>query len=419
MTTKMFNNVSIWIVYLCGVLLSTIDATFEYGKCFDSAGCFGIQFGTTGDCITERNCDILVTYQNQTKGKVAFTIKGNAKENEYIALGLSETDDRMGNDSVMFCYNSGVGMSWNLDKEGSFNLKDKTFGLSKMNASLVNGILSCKFTRDHITIIEIPNTDRTQSFNLSLQYFFLVAKGTLNPSTGKLEQHQYRGASKDKIRLHGPWKKIESGDSGLTIIKAHGTLMIIAWMFFSCIGTFTARYMFNGFPENAGFYWFQIHQICMSITWLLSIAAVLVQFIGVGPGPLSLTSIKHNPHSVIGLISVSFMFIQPFMGFLRPPPHSGKREIFNRIHQVAGYFATVFALSAIVLATFLKASMIQWESRLVAIGFVLFYALCHASMTIHEKHSTILKKAASCRLAFAISGMISFICTLVAMVLLS
>ena len=142
-------------------------------------------------------------------------------------------------------------------------------------------------------------------------------------------------------------------------------------------GKFAETYMFHGFPENAGFYWFQIHQVCMSLTWILTIAGVLIQFIGVGSAPL--LNSGTNPHAIIGLVSVMMMFIQPFMGFLRPSPNSKKRVVFNHIHHITGNTATVLALSAIVSATFFEGRGLPYEARYVSCGFLAFYAACHVS----------------------------------------
>jgi hypothetical protein len=176
---------------------------------------------------------------------------------------------------------------------------------------------------------------------------------------------------------------VASDETGKTIIRVHGSLMVIAWMLFACIGTFTSRYMFHGFPENAGFYWFEIHQVCMSLTWILSIVSVLVQFVGLGSDPLlSEGRLEKNPHAFIGMVAIMLMFIQPFIGYLRPPPTSRKRPIFNRIHHFIGSTAALLSLLAIVSATFWGHSELSQEAQLFSLGFLAYYVLCHIAMTI-------------------------------------
>ena len=251
-------------------------------------------------------------------------------------------------------------------------------------------------------------------FTLSLEYYLLLAYGDVDArrqETLAFFEHDGKQASSQKVSFT-KWENVDSDDSGKTIIRSHASLMVIAWMFFACVGTFTARYMFQGFPENAGFYWFQIHQVCMSLTWLLSIGSVLVQFIGVGSDPiLNKARYGKNPHALIGLVAVMLMFIQPFMGFLRPSPMSKKRPIFNRIHHVTGNTATTLSLIAIVCGTFLKASNLPPESRMVSSGFLAYYSICHLTMTFANRFKCGKAKSMTpFRHGVAVAGMIAFIC---------
>jgi hypothetical protein len=250
----------------------------------------------------------------------------------------------------------------------------------------------------------------TKVFNLSYEYYLLLAYGGVRNSK-EFYNHDGRKSSSQHIKFD-KWENIECDETPNTIIRAHGSLMVIAWMLFACVGTFTARYMFHGFPENAGFYWFEIHQICMSLTWILSISSVLVQFVGVGSAPiLSKYRYGKNPHALIGLVAVMLMFIQPFMGFLRPTPMSRKRDIFNRIHHFIGTVATLLSLIAIVSGTFLEASRQPKEAKMLSVGFLAYYVFCHIIMTLAAQHNfPILKKSAPFGYAIAIAGMLAFIC---------
>jgi hypothetical protein len=404
------------IVSFCGILFQEGLATTEYDQCFNTTGCFGVQFEqASGNCVQEKKCNILVTYKNHSNGDVTFSIQGKVNDNEYLAVGLSD-DNQMGDDSVVLCYHSdgisGLTMSYNKGESGSFPLDEPHFGLlnSSIKTSYKNGTLSCSFQRLHITNIQTRR--KSKVFTLSNEYFLLVAYGgvrSLKPLV--FHEHDGKQASSQKVSFT-KWESVDSDDSGKTIIRSHASLMVIAWMLFACVGTFTARYMFQGFPENAGFYWFQIHQVCMSLTWLLSIGSVLVQFIGVGSDPiLNKARYGKNPHALVGLLAVMLMFVQPFMGFLRPSPMSKKRAIFNRIHHVTGNTATTLSLIAIVCGTFLKASNLPPESRMISLGFLGYYSACHIAMTFaNHFECDKAKKVAPFRHGFAVAGMIAFIC---------
>ena len=408
-TTVLTIMISVCILPFHGGLAIT-----EYNQCFNTTGCFGVQFKHDScDCVSERKCDMIVTYKNNSNGDVAFSILGNVSSNQYLAVGISN-DNKMGDDSVVMCYHSGstsgVAMSWNKGRSGSFPLVNPHFGLinNTVRSSYENGILSCSFTRLHIT--NIPTGRMTKLFNLSLEYYLLLAYGDVTNSQ-EFEEHDGKKSSSQYIKFN-KLENIKCDETGKTIIRAHGSMMVIAWMLFACVGTFTARYMFHGFPENAGFYWFEIHQVCMSLTWILSISSVLVQFVMLGPAPiLSQERYGKNPHTIIGLVAVMLMFIQPFMGFLRPTPISRKRETFNRIHHFVGTAATLLSLIAIVTATYLERLGLPNEAQMVSVGFLAYYVFCHIIMTFASHHNfPILEKSVPFRYAIAIAGMLAFIC---------
>ena len=154
----------------------------KYENCNSNIGCFGMPKG----CISTKNCTVLSTFQPQSTGNVLFTISSLAEENQYIALGLSQGDNSMGSDNVMFCYtkNNGladVGMSWNNGHSSSTILDDPQQGLEIRSATFSDGELYCEFVRDQITDIQIPDSsDKHIQYDLSLPYYLLLAKGTVS-----------------------------------------------------------------------------------------------------------------------------------------------------------------------------------------------------------------------------------------------
>jgi len=177
-----------------GLVLSLYHATFIqasidyynsadiYENCNSNIGCFGMPTG----CISTKNCTVLSTFQPQSTGNVLFTISSLAGENQYIALGLSQGDNSMGSDSVMFCYTKSdgiadVGMSWNDGNSGSPILDDSHQGLEIKRASFSDGELLCEFVRDQITEIQIPDSpDKNFQYDLSLPYYLLIAQGPIS-----------------------------------------------------------------------------------------------------------------------------------------------------------------------------------------------------------------------------------------------
>ena len=222
-----------------------------YDKCYQDKGCFGYP----DNCVSKRNCDIMVTYTKVTgvkhdddadDHKFKFEIGGKVG-NDYTAVGLS-LDNKMGEDSVMACINSPthhnvtVSMYWNLDNyAGSDPLADTTFGLSHFSSSVEDGFYTCTFYRETVTNISIPQEAGNGSVVFDLdhtKYFLLLAMGPVD-NKERLKFHSAWGRTGEAVDL-GDFSQV-SGDKG-TIIKLHASFMVLAWLACANVGTFVARY---------------------------------------------------------------------------------------------------------------------------------------------------------------------------------
>lgn len=76
----------------------------------------------------------------------------------------------------------------------------------------------------------------------------------------------------------------------------------------------------------------------MVLTWLLTIAAVVLIFIELGGW-----SAEDNPHAILGMITAVVCFLQPIGALFRPAPTSSKRPIFNWLHWLGGNVAHICA----------------------------------------------------------------------------
>ena len=166
--------------------------------------------------------------------------------------------------------------------------------------------------------------------------------------------------------------------------QVHGSLMILAWVMFASIGMLTARYGKVIDKNLAGKQiWFRVHQLCMIMTWILTVSSVIIIFIEKGTDPLKWSSIKNNAHSLIGLITSILCFIQPFMAFVRPDPDHDKRWVFNLGHFLAGTVAIVLSVTSIVLVTQFQGYNFEKDDSLLATisAFGAFYVLMHICLT--------------------------------------
>lgn len=124
-----------------------------------------------------------------------------------------------------------------------------------------------------------------------------------------------------------------------TLLLLHGSFMIVAWIGATSIGVFSARYMRRIWigPKLFGKdIWFIVHQVLMSLTWVLTISAVVIIWVDLGEW-------RTSTHSLLGIIATVLCFIQPLSAFIRPAPDHNSRPIFNFMHGSVGKLAHFIA----------------------------------------------------------------------------
>ena len=384
-------------------------------------GCLGLPAG----CIQKDNCETLATYEANSSRDVTFSLIGKADITEYLAIGLS-IDKDMDDDYVVSCHNdnerTAIDFTWNDNwKDGSWNdnwkieepaIVDDPRRVFALEHKLSDHWRYCKFNLLNGTffVSQRSNSDRTGPLQLDQPYHLQLAKGKRN--NGKLRYHGFANKIVSESALYLNSTKAQNGEDTNSdiLVKVHGAMMVISWMFFADIGTFTAGYTRTKYPEHSGLYWFHIHQICMSITFSLTMVSALIMFIGRGLTPLSFEKISTNPHTLIGMIALSLTFIQPIMGYLRPDPHSSRRRYFNVIHRYNGYLTTCTAFMAILSASLLEEAKLQseWGSSLIFVSgsFVGFYFLCHLFLRLVDLRG--LTELVSMGYFMCIAGLFTF-----------
>ena len=375
------------------VALSTYNSFIGggYDGCGLTKGCFGIP----SQCVSSSSCDVYTSYTMDDSGNVRFTVSGQAtSEDSYVAVGLSD-DATMGEDSTMVCYQSAPGvfqvsMTWNDPSKigGSNPLSDPNLGLSDVEGSLSDGVLSCTFTRDRKTQVTVPGTSQSVEFDLEEEEYFLLLAMGLTKSTGPLalNQHAIRGASGEGTNL-GSFSTPETASN--IRVKVHAILMVLAWFFSGSCGIFIARYAKNQFWGKRLFgkdLWFILHQTLMVLTLTMSISSVTVMIVEYKFAPLNKVSLSINAHAAVGMTSICLAFIQPFMAMLRCHPGTKYRPVFNYAHFTVGISAFALALTAIYLATLESFTQVNLDSaaKTVAIAYFGVVAAWHLPLSMYS-----------------------------------
>lgn len=199
---------------------------------------------------------------------------------------------------------------------------------------LENGAIYCLVERKSSSVIE------GIQFDLAAQSFFiLLATGNeiRNTSVG------YHGSTgrvispRSVLIREGDFVIFDVPEDSRLLIILHGSFMTVAWICLTSIGIITARYFKKTFGDVVFMkkdIWFHIHRLCMTLTLILTIAAVTIIWIDVGTW-------RSSWHSIMGMTTAALCFWQGFMSIFRPAPNDPQRPVFNFMHGTVGKFAHI------------------------------------------------------------------------------
>ncbi|XP_067394341.1 putative ferric-chelate reductase 1 isoform X2 [Emydura macquarii macquarii] len=342
---------------------SPTDATSIREGCGTQKFCFS---NPTGCKMGDPNCYFM---SSEAVGGDAFKFEMSGLSGGYIAIGFSD-DTQMGNDDIYICGKNAEGQ---IEVQHAFSTGrtiPNILPLGNVNSimtSFNNGIISCSFiTRNAIS---------TQSKAASSLYFIFLAYGP--SSAGQIQEHPRTPfITPQKVNISS-YEAVGITSSTPSIVKAHGALMLIAWMTTGSIGMIFARYLKKTFRKTlfGKDIWFQIHLSLMVLTIAETITAFVLIFVAVMGW-----SSDEEAHAVIGCIVMILSFFQPVIAFFRPSPQSKRRFIFNWFHALNALVIKVLAIAAIFLGLqMLDSSPSQWMVKTMG-GFVGWEALVFVTL---------------------------------------
>ncbi|XP_035597563.1 putative ferric-chelate reductase 1 isoform X2 [Oncorhynchus keta] len=289
----------------------------------------------------------------------------------YIAIGFSD-DQMMGNDEIFICGRDSNGIIQLQHAYSTGRRRPDIVPLgnvSDVKSSMKDDIISCSFTTRNP--ISIPRSVRSSS-----PYYLMFAHGPT--SNGEIGHHTSTFLSDTKMDISRP--------QGITnaiqppIIKAHGALMLIAWMTTGSLGMITARYLkdvANG-EECLHNVWFLVHVFLMTLT----VAATIIAFI------LSFSHVRGwsgGAHPVLGGVVVILAFFQPIVAMFRCGPHHRWRFLFNWSHALNAVAIKVLAVVAIFTGlSLIDSSEDKWLLKVMG-GFVGWEATLYILLDVHMR----------------------------------
>ncbi|CAD5113573.1 DgyrCDS2736 [Dimorphilus gyrociliatus] len=321
-------------------------SSINYDDCGRKISCYR----DPSDC--KDNCEVAISWK--TSGdQIQFEMY--TKKDDYVAIGFS-TDKKMGQDSVIACQKSENGLVEvqlyrNIDV-GKIE-KLELSGITNITGKAESDELSCTFSRN-----QVYNNSKIYDLTKKKKYYLLVAQGSVKKDT--IEKHRKVGILKSQIPFTKLVNVIGSKVRASGMVKAHGILMVMAWMILVPIGAITARYYRTFFrsEKTPGETWFFIHWFCMGSAAILTIIGAVLIFVHAG-GFITYDTMPMKLHPILGVVTIALAVLNPIMGIIKPDESSSLRPIFNWLHRLGGMSAGILGFVNVMIGTRMPAANVR------------------------------------------------------------
>ncbi|XP_072918866.1 putative ferric-chelate reductase 1 [Hemitrygon akajei] len=312
---------------------------------------------------------------------VLFELSGPS--NGYISFALSN-DKWMGDDDVYLCVVNDQSVQINpAHSTGrSHPILDSQASIYDMAWRLEDGVTQCSFRRK----TRLP--EYSERFDLDRKYYIFLADG--NTENGRIHKHHQQPLiAQEKVHLHGSPKEL-TGSRSPGYVKAHGSLMFIAWVTTANTGVIVARFFKPVWPSTTVFgkkIWFLVHSILMMTTVFFTCIGFILPFLYRGGW-----NQNAGAHPYFGCIILTLVILQALVAIFRTNPYAPRRYLFNWFHWTTGTFARIIAVGSIFLGMDLPALDLHnpWDT-LVMVGFIIWHV---ATELILEAHNYIITSKA-------------------------
>ncbi|KAI8783208.1 ferric-chelate reductase 1 [Biomphalaria glabrata] len=345
-------------------------------------------------CSGADNCKAGLTYKmNTNDSTISFEMM--AKAEGYVSMGLSH-DALMGDDQTISCttlfdtVNIQNGFNFAVNQAIKYNIREPKNNLTNLEAAKIDGTIMCRFTKpisEQMNVVleefgDYPPTPFT--FNTREKLFVFIAWGKTYTLTDVIAYHtEMPFVSEDSVDFTE--NKIHRGSVMPTLIRAHASLMAVAWLGFAGLAIIMARYYKEGFNDKkfCGIkIWFHIHRISAIMTFLLTVAGLVLVLVKLD-GKITQDESAYT-HMCLGFTVVALVCAQVLSGLLRPGLDSKIRPLFNFFHKLMGTAALIIAAAAIINAykiTDFTYEMRQFGERTVAVwaGTFVFLEIVHVA----------------------------------------
>lgn len=304
----------------------------------------------------------------------AVLVEMSGPSKGYLSFALSH-DRWMGDDDAYLCIREDqtVHIRPSYLTGRSHPALDARDTLEDMAWRLEDGVMQCSFRRN-ITLPGVKNR-----FDLNTSYYIFLATGAA--SDGRI----YRHSQQPLVTYEKHAVTDELRDAGASrappLLRAHGALMLVAWMTTVSIGVIVARFFkpVLSRPFFGESVWFQVHRALMLTACALTCIAFTLPFIYRGGW-----SWRAGYHPYLGCLVLTLAVLQPLLAALRPPLHHPRRHLFNWTHWGMGTAARIIAVAAMFLGMDLPGLNFPgpWKTYTM-IGFVAWHVGAEIVLEVH------------------------------------
>ncbi|KAJ7332455.1 hypothetical protein JRQ81_014635 [Phrynocephalus forsythii] len=358
---KIFNN-SMMECVVFSLQISTESGCGTWKFCFSNP---------SGCSPQDPNCYFMSSVALEGSG---YKLEMSGLSDGYVAIGFSD-DTIMGNDDIYVCGRNAADL---IEVQHAFST-GRTTPIPKplgevevLSTSFNKGITSCSFIS--------RNAISTQSRDGGNLYYIFLAFGP--SSAGQIQIHpRIPFITNQKVNISSFEQALGGSRSTPLIIKAHGALMLIAWMTTGSVGMISAKFLKKSFKTTllGKDTWFQVHFLMMILTVAATGVAFLLIFVAIQGW-----SSTAGAHAIIGCIATILSFLQMLIAFFRPPLQNNWRFLFNWFHMLNALVIKVLAVAATFLGLqMLSNSSSPWMVQTMG-GFVGWEALTVILMGVNQ-----------------------------------
>ncbi|KAM5294727.1 ferric-chelate reductase 1 isoform 2-T3 [Glossophaga mutica] len=354
--------------------LSTLPPVSHLTKPFSASGCGNKKFCVRSPSACDPEKESACVFLSFTRDGQSVVVELSGPSKGYLSFAFSH-DTWMGDDDAYLCVweDQTVRIQPSHLTGRSHPVLDSWDTLEEVAWRLEDGVMQCSFRRN----ITLPGAKHR--FDLNASYYIFLASGAVED--GRIHRHSQQPLiTYEKYDVTDHPEDV-GGSRAPLLLKAHGALMLVAWVAAVSIGVIVARFFkpVLSHPIFGEAAWFQVHRALMLTACVLTGVAFVLPFV-YREG----WSRRAGFHPYLGCAVMTMAALQPLLAGFRPPLQDPRRHLFNWTHWGVGTAARITAVAAMFLGMDLPGLSLPgpWKTYTM-LGFVAWHVGAEIVLEIH------------------------------------